>query len=117
MARFGGVSSSTEVSERDTQAVTSAPSSPQSIIVTAAETIKRYTNIGTNITINLTGGALGDVLVIFAQNDATSARTITWGSNILAPASTATLTVSKESVFILRHNGTVWLLSNLPSAV
>jgi hypothetical protein len=117
MATLGSISSTTDVSLKDIQNTTNAPTFPQTITVTSSETYKRYTAIGANGTINLSGGLYGDVLYLYLQNDASSARTITWGTNILAQASTIVLTVSKETVFVFRHNGTAFLLTSISSAL
>lgn len=101
--------------DRDVQATTNAPSFPQNVTTISYETIKRYTNIGSDGQINISGGSLGDMLTLYLQNDSTSARTITWGTGIVSQSPTMVLTVSKETVCTFRHNGTSFLLTDTSS--
>ncbi|MGI8483729.1 MAG: hypothetical protein ACR2OU_05655, partial [Thermomicrobiales bacterium] len=85
--------------------------------VIGATTFKvRYGNLITatltgNITVTLSAGLKGDILVLKLTQDATGSRTVTWPANFKKAGGTLTLSTaaSATDVITMRFDGTSWI--------
>lgn len=105
------------VNTADVQSTSNAPSSPVTITTTKNNTVKRFTGINTALTINISGGSLGDELILMLVNDASLGRLITWGTGVLPDAATLLLTISKEKIIRLIHNGSSFCIVSISSSL
>lgn len=71
-----------------------------------------------NITLNVGVGSFnGQQIVVRITGDVALTRTITWGGNILASASTFSITNAKNYTFTFNFYGTKWELINTPTGL
>jgi len=96
----------------DIQADVNNPGATTSITVTSIHTFKYVNTLNSDTTLNITGGTKGSKLEIMVKNDNTSARTITWGTGIIAQSASHLLTQNKTTTFYFLHNGTSFYLNH-----